>query len=415
MKFHRIAHPRGRLVAARVGLALGLLATGSPGQGCQGEVAVTETPTPPPDPHDPTGPDEVIYWDPLSETTTSATFYDLTGFGDRDVYLAGDGGRVWRWDGSELSLLVTLSTPDGTVPDLYGVWALSDAFGRLLYVVGSDGAIYRYDFLPGDELTGEDFELLETGTRSTFNAVFGLDRETVWAVGDGGAYGLDGDTWYRDAGAPGGVSLLDVWGYRDGDVEVFYAAGRSGILLMRREDPSAGETPVWTPVSLGRGEDLHSVWGFDDGTLFVAGQYGLILGFDGTEWSTWDTGVFDHLWGIWGPTPERVFAVGTSATTLVFDGTAWQHLAADAYLNLYGVWGTTADHVFAAGAGGTLLLYDGDPTPPPADQAADQRSIPAVGHFLEGLSRHGTENATASELGRILHGSGQTGVDSSHL
>ncbi len=333
--------------------------------GCEGEVTTDGTPTPPPDPHDQTDPDEIIYWDALTGGESTTTFYGLTGFSDADLYLVGQEGTVWRWDGTELSLLVSLTTPEGAAPDLYAAWSFSDARGKVLYVGGTDGAIYRYDFLPGDNLTEEDFEWLETGTRSTFQALFGLDRDTLWAVGEGGIYQFDGERWIRDATAPGGVRLLDVWGRQTEDSEVLYAAGRTGTLLTRTRDPASADSAVWTPVSLGRSEDLHAIWGLEDGTVFVAGQYGLVLAFDGVNWTTMDTGVFDHLWAVWGRETTSVFAVGTGGTTIYFDGNGWQRLSAGTHRNLYGVQGMDAGTVFAVGVGGTLLSYDGDPSPPP--------------------------------------------------
>ncbi len=344
---------------------LGCLGVAHTTPGCQGEVSTMVTPTPPPDPHDQSDPDEVIYWDTLTEGISSLAFYGMTGFSDSDLYLVGEDGNVWRWNGTELSLLVTLTTPEGAAPDLNSAWSFSDVRGRVLYIAGSGGAIYRYDFLPGDELAADDFEWLETGTRSAFRAVFGLDRDTLWAVGDGGIYRFDGQRWTRDATAPGGVSLFDIWGYWSDDIQVTYAAGRSGTLLMRVYDPGGSEPAAWNPISLGRGEDLHSVWGFGDGTVYVAGQFGLVLEFDGSTWTTWETGVFDHLWAIWGTDRDHMFAVGTSGTTVYFDGNGWQSLGAETYRNLYCAWGTAPSQVFAAGARSTLALFDGEPTPPP--------------------------------------------------
>lgn len=318
---------------------------------CNGDLnSVTPTPTPPADPHS-TGDEGPFYWSAFTTGEQVKPFYALTGDAGR-LYLAGDGGSVWEWDGTTLNLLNTLTTTEGESPAIQGLWLHSDFYGKLLVGVGDRGLIFTYDF------GADGFIIQQTNTLSSFKDVQVFDRNNMWAVGDGGVYTLRDENWVRDTSVPGSVQLDAVWGTSADDL---YVAGDAGTLFHRS---SAG----WSRISLGRGENLYALWGSGSSSVYAAGQNGLIMHFDGSQWAVQETGSFDHLWALWGLSDAALFAAGTNGTTLYYDGVGWQDLSTGTGANLYGLWGRDIAHVYASGNRGTLLQFDNDPTPPPYEE-----------------------------------------------
>lgn len=151
-----------------------------------------------------------------------------------------------------------------------------------------------------------------------------------------------------------------------------------------------------------------SIWGTDDGTLFVAGYTGLDGGFVKTStesgfserdlfefplWHGWGSTATDYFvvggsvgnasvahrsgdqiqvygasgraapvnsaWGIWGAAADSVFVVGSGGSIAHFDGSTWTAQQSSVMDDLRDVWGSSADDVFAVGRNGALVHFDG--------------------------------------------------------
>jgi len=332
---------------------------------CQGEIAPNNTtPVPPPNPHDQCDDDSTL-WEPLSDTTYSDTFYAIAGFNSEAIFLGAQNGRLYYWDGLSLELLATLVTEAGVAPDLNGIWASSDEQGKVLFIVGGNGAVFRSSSLENDVSENTEFTQFETNTISEFRAIAGFSREDIWTVGDGGIYHFDGGTWLRDTSVPGNPKLYDIRATVSGNPNDMFAVGQSGTILHRTLSSDQEETAVWETVSVGRSEDLHGIWSPGDGTMYVAGQAGLVLYFDGTTWTTLETDTMDNLWAIHGMDTDNIFAAGSNGTILFLDGGAWSRQPTGTCNNFYHVWSTDIQHVYAVGTRSTFLRFDDDQTPPP--------------------------------------------------
>ena len=97
------------------------------------------------------------------------------------------------------------------------------------------------------------------------------------------------------------------------------------------DDPIDGESPLeWTVVAQGR--SLRAVWGtsFDD--VFVVGEPGVILHFDGSSWRVHESGTRASLNGVWGGSGTDVYVVGRqldgTGLILHYDGTGWREMLA---------------------------------------------------------------------------------------
>ncbi len=141
--------------------------------------------------------------------------------------------------------------------------------------------------------------------------------------------------------------------------------------------PDAGaivwrEGGTWRPVALGlEGVPLLNwVHGFSPRDIWVTGNAGTLLHWDGTGWTRAEVPTSQALWGVWGAAPDDVWAVGGNgqkagdATLLHHDGHTWTQVAVpplqrsrvDAF---YKVWGTARDDVWVVGQRGALLHWDG--------------------------------------------------------
>jgi len=71
---------------------------------------------------------------------------------------------------------------------------------------------------------------------------------------------------------------------------------------------SAGGFCVAHPAPLG--VDLNAIWAFSRDDVWVFGNAGVALHFDGTKFSLVETGVHDHLVAAWASSPSDLFVLG---------------------------------------------------------------------------------------------------------
>lgn len=109
-------------------------------------------------------------------------------------------------------------------------------------------------------------------------------------------------------------------------------------------DPCIAAVPEWqsiwkikTEVSglEGLTPDINvmDIWGSAPDDIYAVGFAGNIIHFDGSSWTTMESGTTENLEGVWGyvlkddqdvVTRTDVFAVGQEGTILRYDGTSWQ-------------------------------------------------------------------------------------------
>jgi hypothetical protein len=236
-----------------------------------------------------------------------------------------------------------------------GVWGSSASDVYMANWVGIwhfDGA--RWSFVPEVEWHG------------TLD-VYGFGANDVWAVGPAGrilrydGHGwsgerFDGDSVYAEAlgiweNPPRNHYLWGVWGSAPNDV---FVAGDSGSVLHWNGS-------AWRKMSTGTREGLRRVWGTSGSNVYVSGEHGTLLHYDGAAWSRVAVPTTVTLERVWGSSAGDVYVGGAEATLLHYDGTAWSRVAipVDPTYTVFAVWGTSASNVFAAGSGGFVLRWDG--------------------------------------------------------
>lgn len=162
-------------------------------------------------------------------------------------------------------------------------------------------------------------------------------------------------------------ALISVWGT---DAKNVWTVGG---------DAGDGDGPMtlhfdgsrWTRHLTGKQGDLWWVHGFEGGPLFMGGENGQILRYEGGTFEAMETPAqAGTIFGIWGAKPDDVWAVGGAGSTPTggflwhYDGSKWEAspLAPsdlDATATVFKAWGTAADDVWFVGTGGLILHFDG--------------------------------------------------------
>jgi hypothetical protein len=194
--------------------------------------------------------------------------------------------------------------------------------GKDLAGLGGGGVVLHYD---GQTWTRH-------ATTQFMWWTFGFSRSDVWAVGQGGqALHWDGSGW-TDVPSGFGGSLSGVWGAAYDDV---WAVGATA---------AAPPVPTilhwdgfqWTSVATGTTDTgaLFKVWGVDRTHVFVVGDKGIVLQFDGTTWAQAPRATSGQLITDCGAAANDVWAVGgtENAAVLHYDGAQWTPLGDTALL-----------------------------------------------------------------------------------
>ena len=162
---------------------------------------------------------------------------------------------------------------------------------------------------------------------------------------------------WQQASLPSSVTqdLYAVWGSSDGDI---YVAGESGTLIY-------WDGSTWQVITTNTLFDLTSLWELPDIAVFAAGDEGTLLlsYFGGTGWLAFTpTDITDsRLNALWGSSVTNVYAIGSLGTILSFNGTSWEDVSPSITtgIDLYSIWGSTGNDIYVGGQDGTMFHYDG--------------------------------------------------------
>jgi hypothetical protein len=105
-------------------------------------------------------------------------------------------------------------------------------------------------------------------------------------------------------------------------------------------------------------EDLNATYIVDENNMWVAGNDGLILLFNGTEWTTSESGITENINDIWFTSASNGYAVGDGGLVLHYDGSVWTTITAVTSENLLGVCFIDENMGWAVGTAGAILAYN---------------------------------------------------------
>jgi hypothetical protein len=109
------------------------------------------------------------------------------------------------------------------------------------------------------------------------------------------------------------------------------------------------ETPPW----------FFGVWGTSTTNIYVAGQPGLIIRFDGSSWTKMNVPTQQPLKDIWGRGASDIFACGDKGTILRNTGGGWTAMSSGTNKDLYSIGEFIGGTVYCAGYEGTLKRLSG--------------------------------------------------------
>jgi hypothetical protein len=191
----------------------------------------------------------------------------------------------------------------------------------------------------------------------------GFSEADITLVGDAGTVlHFDGATLTQQP-TDTTENLWGVWGATPDDLWAVGGSGRSdGVPTLIHFDGSAWTTVAIPTLQKANVHALFKVWGAGASDVFVVGQRGVVLRFDGASWREELVGASDDLIAVWGTDAQHVFAVGGRGNGIVsrFDGTTWLTRSLAPLPGLNGVFSRSPGVVHAVGITGTIARIDGD-------------------------------------------------------
>ena len=227
------------------------------------------------------------------------------------------------------------------------------------------------------------------------HAVWAIDANTVFAVGDNGTIlqRIDGNDWTP---MPSGTTsnLRAVWGSSATDV---WAGGGPGTILHF-------DGTSWSTVSA-QISSVDSIWGANANSVWITGAT-VVLRWNGTSFTTFALG--GRLLSVSGTSPTDVWATGENASVRHYTGTSWGMLLSTIGNSMYTVLALTPTDVWVSGpvAGKETAHYNGSrwttfKTAPVASDAVSFTSMSALATndvWGVGNSKIGHWNGTAWSL-----------------
>ena len=300
---------------------------------------------------------------------TNAFLAEVWGAAGSDVWAVGevesDGGdnvasEILHYDGAEWQQALRQNDLR-----LRGVWGSSatDVFAVGFHFLVPGAVVYHYD---GTQWTQTE-NFLSPSEELALMAVWGSSASDVFAVGVAfdGRFQLsliehyDGSGWRRmDPPAEIAPRLSDVWGSGPADVYAvgFDDVGDPGPAVIIHYDGN-----VWSSVLEEENLRLNAVWGSSSTDVFAVGfevdddfnVISTVRHFDGSGWTRMEVPADGVLQDVWGSSSTDVYAVGDDGLLLHYDGTEWTG-SRPTRRTLLGVWGSSAADVFLVGDLGTI-------------------------------------------------------------
>ena len=296
--------------------------------------------------------------------------YDIWAESPANIIAPGNDGQVFQGDGSSWWINVDMDHRDVSIR---GVWGSS---GSGVYLVGDGGYASHLDRGP--------FESIDTPVTDTLYSVSGTGWGGPMAVGANGTIlSLDsGGARAQESGTD--RDLFAVSAYVDAvDAEYRVAVGDNVVLA---------STSEWRPFTRGTMPLLNDVWGRAADDVYVAGEAGTVLHFDGAGWEIITTGVMPHLWRIWGDA-SSVSVADQWGQVNTFDGTDWR------WVGGFDRPGTSAPIDVCQIPGGHLVAAaHGQPLVMAGDQWARLGPVPVPNTYFEAI--WGSSNSVVIAVAR---------------
>ncbi|HUU03386.1 MAG TPA: hypothetical protein VM425_18270 [Myxococcota bacterium] len=272
-------------------------------------------------------------WVPVDGGVSTGIF-DVWGTAANNVWAVGEEDTILHFNGNNWS---QPNPPAGrgifwmSAGDLQALWGTS---ANDVWAVGHGGTVLRYD--------GAEWTDLTAGHRGSLNGVWALSENQAWAVGDGCTI-LRRDaatrTWSRDPIAGCSTNLRDISGSAQDNI---WVVGEDGVILKWNGSS-------WNAVASNTTKILNGVWTLSGQDAWAVGDLGEIVRYQAGQWSEVPSGVSTDLNAVWAYSSSMAVAVGDGGVIRHWNGSDWTNKTSGTSENLYSVWGSAPDNVWVAG------------------------------------------------------------------
>ncbi len=123
-----------------------------------------------------------------------------------------------------------------------------------------------------------------------------------------------------------------------------------------------GLPSYWIALDPGTTQNLNDVWASDSNNVWIVGDSGTVLHYNGTTVKPIDIGVGSDidLYSIWGRSANEIYITGSNGTQRYFNGSVWSGMGASPHPYteiITGVWGND-NIMYRATYGGRIQYYD---------------------------------------------------------
>jgi hypothetical protein len=210
------------------------------------------------------------------------------------------------------------------------------------------GEILHYD--------GSDFEVIDPGVDvGLLNWIHGFGSGEFIVVGNGGAALRGDDGTWSQVDVPTDQDLWGVWGANPSDIwAVGGNADESGVPTVLRDTGTGFEAVALPVLERPDVKAFFKVWGSGEDDVYIVGQNGAVLHWNGEILEELHVGVSQDLITVWGTGPSRVAMVGgrKNGVMALWDGKEWRSPEMGNFPGLNGVW-LRGDIVHVVGNSGT--------------------------------------------------------------
>lgn len=268
------------------------------------------------------------------------------------AFVVGLNSFLARFNGAQW---IVDAPPSGTPANrlMTGVW--SDGPSNA-WAVGQASTVVRWT---GSAWSLVSDSLRPAAGRDSYHAVWGIGSD-VWAVGDNTILHCTSPTTCANEASGGAGALLSVWGSSAGNVIAVGDGGR--ILRYNGSTWTAMQSPTTRSLVRVHGSSASDVWALGDSVL---------VHFDGSQWTsvpmTGDlAGVRSHVptpaervnnrpvgFGLWVRGPREVYVGGQYGNVVRFDGTGWAEIVYTRYGHQI-----TSLHGVSSGSGCALAVTE---------------------------------------------------------
>lgn len=305
---------------------------------------------------------------PTGTPQSLAMMRGIRGVEDDQVLLLDAGAPIDPATGDQQGLVQVAAT--GIQKNIYELFGFAQ---DAIYAVGADGLIAHWNgYNWGPQYSGQAEDLRD---------IHGPAPDDLYAVGDGGSLvHFDGTSWTTEE-VPTSNPLGTVWGFEGGEA---WAAGN--YVVLRRGE--AG----WSKEGSQIFGSWNDAWGTREGVdsastqLVLVGDWGGIARLEGDLWVQQSASIWVSLNGVWGLAGDDIWAVGEEGTILHWDGASWTPEVSGTTETLHAVWGPGggSDEVWAAGDRGTILRRSGGVWQP-VGLAENAQNLRGLVMFEDGL------------------------------